>query len=205
MILAFYRLISFWIIPLWGVSPESLRYLNWLSLLAGLRIPFLPPQPYKRPRLLSRCLETCKCQREKWLRLLFLLKPFLWDLNSLVSHCPSDFLMASTRLKKKKKSILPTFPSVFGRKAVHDEPVCHYHQGRCFGGRIWVQVPARLDPELKLRPGRWSHWGRGQMWSSKGMLIHPCCPALSFIFLVIIDLVRRIQHCYSSNLGFKMC
>lgn len=135
MILAFYRLISFWIIPLWGVSPESLRYLNWLSLLAGLRIPFLPPQPYKRPRLLSRCLETCKCQREKWLRLLFLLKPFLWDLNSLVSHCPSDFLMASTRLKKKKKVSCPRFP-VFsaGRQSMMNQSAITTREDALEGG-----------------------------------------------------------------------
>ena len=93
------------------------------------------------------------------------------------------------------------FSSIFCKRVVCDESVCHYHQGRCPGGRIWMLVPTCPDPELRLPPGSWRSEGRGQMWSSKATLSHPWCPALSFIFLITIDLVLWIKHCHLLNIS----
>lgn len=203
MIRTFCRLTSFWIMLSWGLSTESLRYFTWPSPLAGPWIPFLWPQPH---RLLEALLNvsatawelTSAEEKSSWdssLSSCFLSEIF----SSLVSHCPGDFLMASTRLKKY---ILSTFASVFGRRVFCDKSACRYHQGRCPRGRIWVQVPARPDPELKLPPGRWSGWGRGNA-EFKGN-VKPSL-LLSLTFLIIIDLVLWIKHCHLSNLSFKMC
>ena len=125
---------------------------------------FLSPQPHRfleTAQLFRYCLGIDKSQGEKWLRLLSQIMHSFGDLGSLVCNALVVFRWLEVDWKKKK-CVLSMFSSIFCKRVVCDESVCHYHQGRCPRGRIWMLVPTCPDPELRLPPGSWRSEGEGK-------------------------------------------